>query len=105
MLLGCSALGPSVLQVAQTTKAKGGGRGGIQISGEDGRGKARREYEAAVASKSATKGGYAVAVYAEAAKAGEHATEIDLFKLYDTDHTGELSTKELRKLLGLVRTR
>eukprot|EP01052_Picozoa_sp_SAG31_P034424 SAG31_NODE_4021_length_3659_cov_1.569382_1_plen_466_part_00 len=39
----------------------------------------------------------------EAARSGQSAVEIDLFKMYDVDHSGTLSARELRRALGLVR--
>ena len=100
---GVRALGPSVLKVAQNTKAKSASQGGIKMSDADHRGKDLQNFKTLLAEKDMLKNHYAVEVYAEAARNGEHAVEIDLFKAYDVDRSGVLSSKELRQLLNLVR--
>jgi hypothetical protein len=44
-----------------------------------------------------------VHVHTEAARAGASAVEIDLFKHYDTDHSGSLTAREIRQALAKVK--
>ena len=44
-----------------------------------------------------------VRVHTAAARAGASAVEIDLFKHYDTDHTGSLTAREIRQALAKVK--
>ena len=82
-----------MLKVAQSAIGKVGR--GKKFSSSDYRGKQLREHESKLEEKKLGSGSYAVAVYADAAKIGEHAVEIDLFKLYDIDRNGQLSATQV----------
>jgi hypothetical protein len=48
---------------------------------------------------------YDASVHMAAARRGERAVEVDLFLMYDVDHSGSLTARELRRALAMVRTK
>eukprot|EP01051_Picozoa_sp_SAG22_P020861 SAG22_NODE_4377_length_1287_cov_1.250842_1_plen_300_part_10 len=69
---GVRGLGPSILKVAGSAAAKGGGKGGVLMGGGRSRAEDARAYEKLLAEKEVLKQGFAVEMYAAAAKNGEH---------------------------------
>ena len=75
------------------------------VGSEDGRGKALAAHTAALEAKKASAASYSVSAHTAAAGKGEKAIEVSLFQEFDVDGSGSLGKKELRRMLGLVRTK
>jgi hypothetical protein len=99
------ALGDDLLEEADATTGGKSHAESYVMGSEDGRGKALAAHTAALEAKKASAASYSVSAHTAAAGKGEKAIEVSLFQEFDVDGSGSLGKKELRRMLGLVRTK
>ena len=100
---GLRSLGASVLKLAQGATHTKLTQSSGKFNAYDHKAADRKRHVASTAAKKKTAHMYSAKSHTDAMKKGETAVEIDLFRMYDVDHSGSLSNRELRRALALVR--
>ena len=100
---GLRSLGASVLKLAQGATHTKLTQSSGKFNAYDHKAADRKRHAASTAAKKKTAHMYSAKSHTDAMKKGETAVEIDLFRMYDVDHSGSLSNRELRRALALVR--